>query len=161
MRAIGPLKTAWRAGFQMGSYQAILHLQSLQSRIIRVGNESSRYYADQANHRWALPMRQLLITAFEDAVAQFKAEVALMPLTRWNESVFRFKYSRAVATREPNITQFVECTRIDLVLHHDSERAFVEFKFYTHSAAYDVLCGIKTGMKGLPALPTVGSLRIA
>ena len=54
-------------------------------------------------------MRKLLITAFEDAVAQIKAEVALTPLVRWNESVFRFMYSRAVATREPNITQFTLC----------------------------------------------------
>lgn len=96
-------------------------------------------------------MRKLLITAFEDAVAQIKAEVALMPLTRWNESVFRFMYSRAVATREPDVTQFVECSRIDLVLHRKSERAFVEFKFYTHSTAYDPLSGIKTRMKGFPS----------
>ena len=37
-------------------------------------------------------MRQLLIKAFEEAVTQFKAEEVLMPLTRWNESVFRFFY---------------------------------------------------------------------
>ncbi len=96
-------------------------------------------------------MCKLLITAFEDAVAQIKAEVALTPLARWNESVFRFMYSRAVATREPNITQFVECSRIDLVLHRKSERAFVEFKFYTHSTAYHPLSGIKRGMKGYPS----------
>jgi hypothetical protein len=96
-------------------------------------------------------MRQLLITALEDAVARIKAEVALMPLTRWNESVFRFVYSRAVATREPDVKQFFECSRIDLVLHRKSERAFVEFKFYTHSTANDALSGIKTGMKGYPS----------
>ena len=38
-----------------------------------------------------------------------------MPLTRWNESVFRFMYSRAVATRAPDIAQYFECDRIDLV----------------------------------------------
>ena len=79
-------------------------------------------------------MRQLLITAFEDAVAQFRADEKLMPLARWNEFVFRFIYSRAIAKREPDVTQFVECSRIDLVLHRKSERAFVEFKFYTHDS---------------------------
>jgi hypothetical protein len=69
-------------------------------------------------------MRKLLITAFEDAVAQIKAD-AMMPLTRWNESVFRFFYSRAVATRAPDVTQFFECDRIDLVLHRKSERAWL------------------------------------
>ncbi len=96
-------------------------------------------------------MHQLLITAFGDAVAQIKADVGLMPLTRWNESVFRFIYSLAVATREPDVTQFVECNRIDLVLHRKSERAFVEFKFYIHSTAHDALSGIKRGMKGCPS----------
>lgn len=97
-------------------------------------------------------MRQLLIAAFGDAVDQIKAEMTLMPLTRWNEFVFRFMYARAVATREPDVTQLVESSKIDLVLHRNSERAFVEFKFYTHSTAYDPLSGIKKGMKGYPSL---------
>jgi hypothetical protein len=96
-------------------------------------------------------MRQLLISAFEDAVAQIKAEVALMPLTRWNESVLRFMYSGAVARLGQDVTQFVECSKIDLVFHRKSERAFVEFKFYTHSTKYDALSGIETGMKGYPS----------
>src|SRR5271167_218679 len=96
-------------------------------------------------------MRQLLITAFEDAVEQIRAGEARMPLDRWNESVFRFMYSQAVAIREPDVKQFIECSRIDLVLHRKSERAFVEFKFYTHSTAYDPLLGIRTRMKGFPS----------
>jgi hypothetical protein len=92
-------------------------------------------------------MRQLLITAFEDAVTQTKADLKLMPLTRWNESVFRFLYSRAVTTRAPDVTQFFECNKIDLVLHRKSEGAFIEFKFYIHSPAYDALTGKKIDMK--------------
>jgi hypothetical protein len=95
-------------------------------------------------------MRLLLIAAFEDAVAQIRAEEARMPLDRWNESVFRFFYSRAIAALEPDVPQLVECDRIDLVLHRGSERAFIEFKFYTHSIRYDPITGERTGMKGFP-----------
>jgi hypothetical protein len=97
-------------------------------------------------------MRQLLIKAFEEAVGQFKAEEVLMPLARWNESVFRFFYCRAIAKLEPDVTQLVECSRIDLVLHRRSERAFVEFKFYTHSVAYNSITGKMGRTKGYPSL---------
>jgi hypothetical protein len=97
-------------------------------------------------------MRQLLIKAFEKTVDQFKAEEVSMPLARWNESVFRFFYSRAVAALEGDVTQLTECMRIDLVLHRRSERAFVEFKFYTHSVRYDSITGRKLGKKGYPSL---------
>jgi len=93
-------------------------------------------------------MRQLLTAAFKDTVDQIKADMAMMPLTRWNESVFRFIFSRAVTKRDPEITQFFECNRIDLVLHRKSERAFVEFKFYIHSPRCDLLSGAERGMKG-------------
>jgi len=93
-------------------------------------------------------MRQLLNTAFEDTVDQIKADMAMMPLTRWDESVFRFMFSRAVTKRDPDITQFFECHRIDLVLRRKSARAFVEFKFYIHSPRYDELDGTTWGMKG-------------
>jgi len=97
-------------------------------------------------------MHQLLTAAFQETVTQFKAEEVLMPLARWNESVFRFLYSRAIATLEPDVTQLVECSRIDLVLYRRSERAFVEFKFYIHSVAYDSVTGEKLGKKGYPSL---------
>jgi hypothetical protein len=84
VRAIGPLKTERRVVSRWAAIQNSRLLQSFQYRIIGVGNKSSRYYAGSANHRWAQPMRKLLITAFEDAVAQIKAEVALTPLIRWN-----------------------------------------------------------------------------
>lgn len=96
-------------------------------------------------------MRQLLITAFEDAVAQIRVEGVRMPLTRWNESVFRFMYSRAIAMRERDVTQRVERSRIDLVFHRKSERAFAEFKFYTHSVAYNAVTGAQMGRKGYPS----------
>jgi hypothetical protein len=95
-------------------------------------------------------MRQLLIKAFKDTAEQIKADLAMMPLERWSESVFRFIYSRAVAKLEPDVTHFVECSRIDLVLHRKRERAFVEFKFYLHAHRYDPLCGNKIGWKGGP-----------
>jgi hypothetical protein len=95
-------------------------------------------------------MRLLLIAAFEDAITQIRAEEARIPLDRWNESVFRFFYSRAITTLEPDVTQLVECDRIDLVLHRGSERAFIEFKFYTHSIRHDPITGERTGMKGFP-----------
>jgi hypothetical protein len=97
-------------------------------------------------------MHQLLTAAFEEAVTQFKAEEVLMPLARWNESVFRFYYSRAIARLEPDVTQLFECSRIDLVLHRGTERAFVEFKFYTHSVGYDSITGMTGRMKGYPSL---------
>ncbi len=96
-------------------------------------------------------MRHLLIKAFEGAVTQVRAEELQMPLPRWNESLFRFMYSRTVTRLEPEVSQFIECSRVDLVLHRGSERAFLEFKFYTHSVAYDALSGMKLGMKGYPS----------
>ena len=93
-------------------------------------------------------MRQLLIAAFEEAVTRFKADEALMPLARWNESVFRFLYSRVIAAKEPDVTQLVECNRIDLVLHRRTERAFM---FYTHSVGYNPTTGMMERMKGYPS----------
>jgi len=97
-------------------------------------------------------MRLLLIAAFEDAINQIRTEEAQTPLDRWNESVFRFLYCRAIAALEPDVRQLVESDRIDLVLHRGSERAFIEFKFYTHSIRYDPITGERTGMKGFPGL---------
>ncbi len=96
-------------------------------------------------------MRELLTKAFEDAVARFKADEALMPLSRWSESLFRFVYSRAVAERAPDVSQFFECNQIDLVLHRGSMRALMEFKFYVHPIRYDEWSGIDLGWKGGPS----------
>jgi hypothetical protein len=103
-------------------------------------------------------MRQLLITAFKDAVNQIKADAVFMPLARWNESIFRFIFSRAIAIAnlEQDVTQFFECSRIDLVLQRESERAFVEFKFYAHLTKHDEWSGEETGKKGYPSLKNIG-----
>lgn len=95
-------------------------------------------------------MRGLLVKALKDTVAQIKKDTALMPLAHWNEAVFGFAYSRAVTKLARDVRQFCQCNRIDLVVHHKSERAFVEFKFYMRSPACDPLRGTKMGWKGGP-----------
>ena len=74
-----------------------------------------------------------------------------MPLTRWNESVFRFMFSRAVTELDPTVEQFFECGRIDLVLRRPGGCAFVEFKFYIHSPRYDPATERTIGFKGGPS----------
>jgi len=97
-------------------------------------------------------MRELLITAFNDAVGDLKSDLGLMPLPRWHEFVFRFMYSRAVARRDRDVKHFFECSGIDLVLHrNESEIAFVEFKFYAHRPRYHPLLAIPMKMKGGPS----------
>jgi len=97
-------------------------------------------------------VRQLLIAAFKDTVARIEADADRMRLADWNESVFRFMYSLAVARREQNIRQFSECGSIDLVLRHKNELGFVEFKFYVHRPKYDPFSGEKCqGMKSYPS----------
>ncbi|MFG3708622.1 hypothetical protein ACGF7U_28370 [Micromonospora sp. NPDC047670] len=48
------------------------------------------------------------------------------------------------------MTQFVECDRIDLVLHRAEEKAFIEFKFYLHAPKFDPYTGRRSGFKGGP-----------
>jgi hypothetical protein len=104
-------------------------------------------------------MRQLLIQAFKDAVDQIGTDMVRMPITRWNESVFRFIYSRAITKLQKDVKQFFECERIDLVLRHESEGAFVEFKFYIHSPKYDALYGNVCGRKGYPSDKNVSEFK--
>lgn len=97
-------------------------------------------------------MRDILKKAFEHSISETRRELTLMPLSRWNESVFRFGYSRAVAMLAPDVEQFFEADRIDLVLHWGAERAFMEFKFYIHRAAHNPLSAQTIGTKGGPSL---------
>lgn len=97
-------------------------------------------------------MRRLLIKAFEDAVTQFKSDEARTPLGRWNESVFRFFYSKALTALDADIEQWFEVNRIDLVVRRKNELAFIEFKFYLHSARFYWLQGVPKGMKSYPSL---------
>ena len=60
-----------------------------------------------------------------------------MPLDRWNESVYRYYFCRSVAKTNPEVKQYIECNRIDLVLDLGAHRAFLEFKFYSHPPRFN------------------------
>ena len=45
-------------------------------------------------------------------------EVDIVPLTLWNESILRYCFCRSVANDDTEVKQFIECDRIDLVVHH-------------------------------------------
>lgn len=89
--------------------------------------------------------------AFRGSLGALRAELPTMPLSRWNEAVFRYIFSRAIATHDPEIEQFVECKAIDLVLAKAGARAFIEFKFYVHPDGFDPYTGVRTGYKGRPS----------
>lgn len=55
--------------------------------------------------------------------------------------------------------QFVECDRIDLVLHRAEEKAFVEFKFYLHPRKFDPYTGDWSGFKGGPGPKNLDEFR--
>src|SRR5208282_3472565 len=95
-------------------------------------------------------MERVVQGAFRSAFEHLRAEVAVMPLSRWNESVFRYWFCRSVATGNPDVEQFVECDKIDLVLSRGNARAFVEFKFYRHPQRFDPYSGNICGFKGGP-----------
>jgi hypothetical protein len=86
-------------------------------------------------------------------------ELVLMPLSRWNESVFRYFYCRALAEAHPEVKQLVECDRIDLVLHHGTEKAFVEFKFYLQPRRINPYTGGWSGFKGGPGTQNLNEFR--
>lgn len=73
-------------------------------------------------------MNRIAQTAFRSTVEFLRSEVELMPLDRWNESVFRYQFCRFIAAAHPQVEQFVECDRIDLVLRRPPLVAFIEFK---------------------------------
>jgi hypothetical protein len=77
-------------------------------------------------------------------------EIATMPLSRWSESVLRYFFCRFLAAASPEVTQFVECDKIDLVLRLGESKAFVEFKFYTRPQRFDAYDGRLCGFKGGP-----------
>ncbi|MDZ5447238.1 hypothetical protein U2F26_31775 [Micromonospora sp. 4G57] len=77
-------------------------------------------------------------------------ELSRMPLSGWNESVFRYFFCRSLSEAHPDVTQFVECDRIDLVLHRAEEKAFIEFKFYLRAPKFDPYTGRRSGLKGGP-----------
>ncbi|WP_446213426.1 hypothetical protein [Micromonospora sp. IBSANI012] len=104
-------------------------------------------------------MDDIVRSAFSRAMASMSDELPLMPLSRWNESVFRYLFCRSLAEAHPGVTQFVECDRIDLVLHHAEEKAFVEFKFYLQARKFDPYTGGWSGFKGGPGLRNLEEFR--
>jgi hypothetical protein len=104
-------------------------------------------------------MNEIVQAAFRDAIASLPTELALMPLSRWNESVFRFFFCRLLADAHPEVEQFVECERIDLVLAREGRRAFVEFKFYLHVQRFDPYAGTTMGFKGGPGTKNLSEFR--
>ncbi|MFF5179774.1 hypothetical protein ACFY2Q_17275 [Micromonospora sp. NPDC000316] len=96
-------------------------------------------------------MNDLVRATFLSTVASMRDEVQRMPLDRWNESVFRYSFCRHLSHASPDVRQFVECNRIDLVLHRGEEKAFVEFKFYLHQPRFNPYTGDRSGFKGGPS----------
>jgi hypothetical protein len=103
-------------------------------------------------------MRHLIIKTFRKSVDQVRESFREMPLELWNEAVFRFIYSQTLKGLEGGVKQFAECHRIDLVVHHKSERAVLEFKFYGRPARHD-LEGKKRGFKGGPSSKNCGEFK--
>jgi hypothetical protein len=95
-------------------------------------------------------MQEIIRPTFRSLVEFLPSELSLMPLSRWNESVLRYFFCRFLSESFPKVKQFVECGKIDLVLEHAEERAFVEFKFYRHPIRHDPYDGSVKGYKGGP-----------
>lgn len=95
-------------------------------------------------------LRALVREAFQQTMEQLTVEVAVMPLERWNESVFRYAFCRSIASSRPDVDQLVECDRIDLVLRAAETAAFIEFKLYQRRRRVDAYTGAVSGSKGGP-----------
>lgn len=105
-------------------------------------------------------MHELLKKALLGVSRSFEIEFATIPIERWNESVFRFLFSREIARLEPDVEQFVECQKIDLVLRRQQDTAFVEFKFYIHNHGFDAYTGAKLkSTKSHPSKKNEGQFR--
>ncbi|SBV26123.1 hypothetical protein GA0070620_1605 [Micromonospora krabiensis] len=104
-------------------------------------------------------MDQLVRSTLSNTMAWMGGELKLMPLSRWNESIFRYFFCRQLASTKPSVSQFVECDHIDLVLHSAEEKAFVEFKFYLHPRKFDPYTGNSLGFKGGPSLQNLAEFR--
>lgn len=107
----------------------------------------------------AVKMDEVVLAGFRGAAAALKEELKVMPLDRWSESVLRYHFCRAVAEAHLTVEQFLECSRIDLVLASGDLRAFVEFKYYWHALRYHPYEGQQTGFKGGPSEKNVQEFR--
>jgi hypothetical protein len=104
-------------------------------------------------------MNKIVQTAFRNTVEFLRSEVELMPLSRWNESVLRYHFCRFLATDYPDVEQYVECDKIDLVLRQPPKVAFIEFKFYRHPRRHDPYDGRPRGYKGGPGRKNVAEFQ--
>jgi hypothetical protein len=57
-------------------------------------------------------MADVVRSGFRGAVSSLALDPREMPLSRWNESVLRNYFCRAVALADPEADQFVECGEI-------------------------------------------------
>lgn len=103
--------------------------------------------------------RAMVRQAFRDTLARVADEVAVMPLERWNESVFRYAFCRSIAAVRPEAHQFVESDRIDLVLRTEEGPAFIEFKFYLRRRRIDAYTGEIRGHRGGPSAQNLREFR--
>jgi hypothetical protein len=106
-----------------------------------------------------VPVDDVVRSTFSSTLAFLPNELRRMPLSRWNESVFRYFFCRFLADAYPGMKQLVECGRIDLVLHRGEEKAFVEFKFYLRPRRYDPYTGELLGFKGGPGAQNLREFR--
>ncbi len=104
-------------------------------------------------------MDDVLPAAFRETVRFLEPELAVMPLSRWNESVLRYSLCRILAIAHQDVEQFVECDRIDLVLRRSKQLAFVEFKFYVRPPRFDPYDGTANGYKGGPGRQNLAEFR--
>jgi hypothetical protein len=104
-------------------------------------------------------MNKVVQTAFRNTVEFLRSEVELMPLSRWNESVLRYYFCRFLAATYPQVEQYVECDKIDLVLRQPPQVAFIEFKFYRHPRRYDPYDARPRGYKGGPGRKNMGEFQ--
>ena len=101
-------------------------------------------------------MNDVVQVGFRGIVLALGAEPRAMLLSRWNESVSRYHFCRAIAAERPGVEQFVECDRIDLVLVQRPLRGFVEFKFYARPLRFDAYGHSQRGFKGGPSQKNLG-----
>src|SRR5512145_1037619 len=94
-------------------------------------------------------------SAFGRTMAEMPRELTAMPIDFWNESVFRFFFCRSLLKSHADVTQLVECDRIDLVLRRGDEAAFVELKFYVRAPRFHAYTGKRLGFKGGPSAQNV------
>lgn len=106
-----------------------------------------------------MPVDDVVRSTFSNTLAFLSNELRRMPLSGWNESVFRYFFCRVLAAAYPGVKQLVECGRIDLVLHSGEEKAFVEFKFYLRPRRYDPYTGDLLGYKGGPGAQNLREFR--